>query len=454
MKILTKYKSDYRTNLKLALPIMIGQLGQVTVNIADNVMVGRLGAEALASVGLSIAIFAVFLVFGMGISFALPPVVAEADGKGDRPRISHLFKHSLVINIGYAIIALSLMLLGIPLLEHMGQVPEVVVLARPYIELSAYSLIPFMLFQTFRTLSDGKSETLPSMIAMIIGNVINIGLNYILIFGKWGAPELGVYGAALASLISRVVMLLVLILILRYWKDLWYYIKEANYRSYKRATFNKLLGLGIPTSLQMLFEIIAFSGSTILMGQISADAQAAHQIALNLITISFMICIGISVAATIRVGNQMGQGNIPKMRNAGFSAIIQATFFMAVSGIFFVFMRHLLPSFYIDDSAVINLSAGLLILAAIFQIPDGIQAVSIGALRGMQDIRIPTLVTFVAYIIIGLPLAWTMAFIFNWGPNGIWIGLMAGLFTAAILNTWRFHVVSRKMLKARTSDTN
>jgi len=446
MNIYRKYKKDYRTNLKLALPIMIGQLGQVTVNIADNVMVGRLGPEALASVGLSIAIFAVFLVFGMGISFALPPVVAEADGQGNRPRISHLFKHSLIINIGYAVMAMSIMTLGLPLLHKMGQVPEVVVLAIPYIQLSAYSLIPFMLFQTFRTLSDGKSETLPPMIAMIIGNVINIGLNYILIFGKWGAPELGVYGAALASLISRVVMLFVLILILRYWKDLWFYIKEANYLSYQRDTFSKLLGLGIPTSFQMLFEIIAFSGSTVLMGQISAIAQAAHQIALNLITVSFMICIGISVAATIRVGNQLGKGDIPAMRNAGFSAIIQATFFMAVAGIFFVCMRYILPTFYIDDTTVINLSAGLLILAAIFQIPDGVQAVSIGALRGIQDIRIPTLVTFIAYIIIGLPLAWTMAFIFDWGPNGIWIGLMAGLFTAAILNTWRFHVVSQRML--------
>jgi len=396
MNIYQKYKSDYRTNFKLALPIMIGQLGQVAVNIADNVMVGHLGPEAIASVGLSIAIFAVFIIFGMGISFALPPLVAEADGKGDRPRISHLYKHSLVINIIYAIVAMSIMIIALPLLHHIGQVPEVVELAYPYIELSAFSLLPYMLFQTYRTLSDGKSETLPPMIAMITGNIINIGLNYILIFGKWGAPELGVYGAALSSLISRIIMVLLLIVILRYWKDIWFYIKEANYRSYKWPTFKKLLGIGIPTSFQTLFEILAFSGSTILMGQISAEAQAAHQIALNLITVTFMVCIGISVAATIRVGNQLGKGK--------------------------------------------------LILAAIFQIPDGVQAVSIGALRGLQDIRIPTIVTFIAYIVIGLPLAWTMAFIFNWGPQGIWTGLMAGLFTAAILNTWRFHIVSRQLL--------
>jgi len=446
MLIYKKYKADFRTNLKLATPIMIGQLGQVTVNIADNVMVGRLGSDALAAVALSIAVFAVFLVFGMGISFALPPLVAEADGKGDDQGISYFFKHSLIINSCYAIIALIIMEMGIPLLHHIGQETTVVELAIPYIRLSAYSLIPFMLFQSLRTFSDGKSETLPPMIAMIIGNLLNIGLNYILIFGKWGAPELGVYGAALASLISRIVMIILLLIILRYWKNLWGYIRKARYKQYEWHTFKRLLNIGIPTSFQNLFEIMAFSGSTILMGRINATAQAAHQIALNMVSVTFMICIGISVAATIRVGNQLGKNDIPAMRNAGFSAILQATIFMATSGVFFVFMRYYLPTFYIDEKEVINLAAGLLILAAIFQIPDGIQAVSIGALRGLQDIKIPTLVTFVAYIIVGLPLAWVMAFTFEWGPNGIWIGLMAGLFTAAILNTWRFHKVSSDMM--------
>lgn len=445
MKIYTKYKADYRTNLKLATPIMIGQLGQVIVNIADNVMVGALGAEALAAVALSIAVFAVFLIFGMGISFALPPVVAESDGRGDDSSISRFFKHSLVINTVYAIIAISVLELGLPLLYHIGQTPEVVDLAIPYLRLSAYSILPFMLFQSLRTFADGKSETMPSMIAMIIGNLLNILLNYILIFGKWGAPELGVYGAALASLISRVVMLIVLVLLIRYWKDLWQYIRSANYRKYEWSTFKRLLHLGVPTSLQMLFEIIAFSGSTIIMGAISPQAQAAHQIALNLVTVSYVVCLGLALAATIRVGNQLGKGDIPALRNAGYSAIVQAVVFMTISGVFFMSMRYLLPTLYIDDPSVINLSAGLLILAAIFQIPDGVQAISIGALRGLQDIKYPTLVTFIAYIILGLPIAWITAFHFGWGPQGVWVGLVIGLTIAAILNTMRFDKVSRRL---------
>lgn len=446
MNIYTKYKTDYRTNLKLAAPIMIGQLGTVVVYIADNVMVGALGAEALAAVSLSIAVFSVFMIFGMGISFALPPVVAEADGSGDDREISKYFKHSLILNTVYAIIAIIILELCLPLLYNIGQTPAVVDLAIPYLRLSAYSLLPFMLFQSLRTFSDGKSETMPPMIAMIIGNALNILLNYILIFGKWGAPELGVYGAALASLISRVVMMVSLFILVRYWKNLWHYIRSAQYRNYQWTTFKKLLNLGVPTSLQMLFEIMAFSGSTIIMGVISAQAQAAHQIALNLVSTTYVICLGLSLATTIRVGNQLGKGDIPALRNAGFSSIIQAIVFMAISGVFFILMRFFLPSLYIDDISVINLSAGLLILAAIFQIPDGVQAISIGALRGMQDITYPTVVTFVAYVLVGLPLAWIMAFNFNWGPQGVWIGLLAGLSVAALLNTLRFDTRSARML--------
>jgi len=425
---------------------MIGQLGTVVVYIADNVMVGALGAEALAAVSLSIAVFSVFMIFGMGISFALPPVVAEADGSGDDREISKYFKHSLILNTVYAIIAIIILELCLPLLYNIGQTPAVVDLAIPYLRLSAYSLLPFMLFQSLRTFSDGKSETMPPMIAMIIGNALNILLNYILIFGKWGAPELGVYGAALASLISRVVMMVSLFILVRYWKNLWHYIRSAQYRNYQWTTFKKLLNLGVPTSLQMLFEIMAFSGSTIIMGVISAQAQAAHQIALNLVSTTYVICLGLSLATTIRVGNQLGKGDIPALRNAGFSSIIQAIVFMAISGVFFILMRFFLPSLYIDDISVINLSAGLLILAAIFQIPDGVQAISIGALRGMQDITYPTVVTFVAYVLVGLPLAWIMAFNFNWGPQGVWIGLLAGLSVAALLNTLRFDTRSARML--------
>ena len=202
MGIFQTYQADFRRNLTLALPIMAGQLGQILVNFIDNVMVGRLGPEALAAVSLSISIYISFMVVGMGISFALPPLIAEADGQNDRRRVSSLFKHSLIINISYALICVVIIELGLPVIELLGQDPEVVALAKPYLRLSAWAMIPMMLFQTFRAFSNGLSETMPPMIASLTGNVFNILFNYMFIYGKLGAPALGVEGAALGTLIA------------------------------------------------------------------------------------------------------------------------------------------------------------------------------------------------------------------------------------------------------------
>lgn len=418
---------------------MLGQLGQISVNLADNLMVGRLGAASLAAVSLSNAIFAAFFVVGMGISFALPPLIAEADGAQESRKMSQYFKHSLINNLVYAAIAIIIILLGIPVLHHLGQDPEVVKLAIPYLKISAWSLLPFMLFQTFRSYSDGRSETLPPMIAMILGNIINIVLNFALIFGMWGFPEMGVSGAALSSLIARTVMLIVIIGLLYFWKDLWDQIRQANYKKYQNKLFKKVWSLGIPTSLQMFFEISAFAGAAILMGQLGKVPQAAHQITINLASMTFLICTGLAMACTIRVGNQVGQKNTEALRNAGFAAILQVIFFMSCTAVLFIFTRHFLPTLYIDDQGVLQIAALLLIWAAVFQIPDGVQVTALGALRGLQDVNVPTIITFIAYWLFGLPISYVAAFIFDYGPIGIWVGLVIGLSISAALLTLRFH---------------
>ena len=237
MKFLDKYRDDFKLNLKLALPIMAGQLGQITVYLADNLMVGRLGAEALASVSLAIAIIAVPIVIGMGIAVALPTLVSEADGAGETKKISQYFKHSLIINATIGLISCVLMIVGLPLIEYLGQDPEVVKLAKTYIYMSALGMVPMMIFMTLRGFSDGMSETKPPMVAMLLGNVLNVGLNYLLIFGHYGFPALGVEGAALASLISRIAMIVFIVIILLRWKDLWTYIQACDFRKYQKIMF-------------------------------------------------------------------------------------------------------------------------------------------------------------------------------------------------------------------------
>ena len=439
-----KYKLDFRLNSKLAFPIMAAQLGQVTTNIADNIMVGQLGAAPLASVSLANSIFYMFIVFGMGISFGLPPLISQAHGGKKYRRISLYVKNSFIINMGFAVIALILMLLSVPLLAYMGQDMSVVELAKPYLVITAWSVFPFMIFQTLRTYSDGMSQTLHSMIAVLIGNVANIILNYGLIFGKLGMPQLGVKGAAIGTMISRVIMIVVIVILLYFWKDLWSHLRKINFRRFNTGVMKRILSLGVPTSLQMFFEVSAFSIAAILMGVISKEAQAAHQIAINLASITFLICTGLAMATTIRVGNQLGLQDMPAVRRVGISAMIQVTIFMVVCVLGFIFLRYYLPSLYIDNEEVIGISALLLIYAAIFQIPDGIQVVALGSLRGLQDVNIPTIITFFSYYIIGIPISAMAAFYWGMGPAGIWLGLVTGLTISAGFLTRRFLRLSKK----------
>lgn len=424
---------------------MAGQLGQTAVAVADNVMVGQLGATALAAVSFAIALFAVFFVVGMGMSFALPPLISEADGAKDHRQISQYFKHSLVINIIFAVLSLGLILAGLPLLDQLGQDPEVVLLAKEYLVFTAWSMLPYMIFQALRCYCDGMSETMVPMIIIIAGNVLNVVLNYALIFGNWGFPAMGVEGAALASLIARIFMIGGLLLLMLRWKNLWDHISACNFRVYQSAIFKKLMNLGIPTSLQMFFEVSAFSGAAIITGMISKNAQAAHQIAINLASITFMIITGLAMASTIRVGNQLGKQNPQGIRDAGFSALLQVVLIMSIFAMLFIALRHWLPLLYIDDIEVVSIASLLLVCAAIFQIPDGVQVTAQSALRGLQDVTIPTVVTFISYWLIGIPISYFSALHFGLGAVGVWIGLIFGLSISAILLTLRFRRLSSNM---------
>lgn len=444
---ITKYKKDFRLNLKLALPLMASQLGQVVVNFVDNIMVAKLGPAALAGVSFANALYAICLVFGIGISFALPPLISEAQGAVDDRRISSYFKHSLIVNLAFGVFSMILLIAFIPFMKYLGQDPEIIPHAADYMYYSALGMIPFMIFQTLRCYSDGLSETLPSMIIIILGNLLNVILNYLLIFGHWGLPEMGAAGAALSSLISRVFMVFGILIIFRHWKNLWIYLSEVRFNMYKSSYFKKILSLGIPSSFQMTFELTAFSAAAIIMGFIGKIEQASHQIAINLASITFMIATGLAMASTIRVGNQLGKGDISKVKDAGYSAMIQITIFMIVAAIGFVLARHLLPTIYMDNAEVISIAAYLLLAAAIFQIPDGIQVITLSALRGLQDVKVPTFITFLSYWLLGIPCSYILAITLEWGPIGVWIGLILGLTISAIFLSYRFKMLTDKLAK-------
>ena len=416
---------------------MTGQLGQVIVNVVDNLMVGRLGAADLAAVSLAVSMCIVFIIVGLGISFALPPLLARSDGAGQHNRVGLYFYHSLIINIIYALSCLIIIELLVPLIPYLGHDPIVVEKAIPYIHITAITMIPLMLFQSLRCFADGLSRTKLPMVAIIIGNIANIALNYMLIFGKWGAPSLGVTGAALGTLIARMLMIIVLLFLIFKQTNLGSYLKSKSLKLRKRI-FQNLLDIGVPTSLQMFFEVSGFAGAALLMGMIGKDAQAGHQIAINMSAVTFLICSGLGMAATVRVGNKLGEKNALGMRTAGISAILQVVAIMFICALIFILFRSILPTFYIDDINVIEIASILLIAAAAFQIPDGVQVVAIGALRGIQDVKIPTAITFFAYWIIGLPVSYLATFYFDFGPLGIWAGLVMGLSISSILLTIRF----------------
>jgi multidrug resistance protein, MATE family len=446
---LTSTNSNYQTHLRegflLAFPVMISMLGQVMTGVADSVMIGWTGATPLAAASLANSFFGVLLFFGIGVSYAITPLVAEADGAQEPQKIIDTLRHGLIINLTIGLLLTMLVVFGQRALFHIGQPADVVELAIPYLLIITYSIIPTMVFQTFRQFAEGMQRTRMAMVIMIACNFLNIGLNYVLIYGTWFFPELGMNGAGWATFVSRVAMAV--------WMAAYVYRAKrfANYRAgfafgnYSRALLNKMLHIGLPAGAQFIFEATAFGFSAIMMGWIGTAPLAAHQIAINLATISYMTTSGIGAAATIRVGIFFGKRDQQAIRTAGFTLIGLGLFIMLLWGILFVVGKHFLPSLYIDDPLVLQTVAPLMIIAGFFQLSDGTQVVCAGALRGLQDVKIPSLLIFVAYWVIALPIGYILAFKFDYGAEGIWYGLLIGLTLTASAMVWRFHWLSRKI---------
>ncbi|EOZ95731.1 Multi antimicrobial extrusion protein [Indibacter alkaliphilus LW1] len=443
---LLNFKDNFSKTFDLAYPVMLSQLGQVLVGVADSMMVGRLGAEPLAAASLANSIFFVVLMFGIGVSMAITPLVAMADGNKNFKKIASIFNHGFIINMLTGVMLFLLIVFFSPMLNYMNQPEEVVVLAIPYLAIITLSLLPFMFFQTFRQFAEGLSQTKQAMYITLLCNGLNVFLNWVLIYGNLGFPAMGLNGAGWATLISRVLMGLIMA---------YYVIKSKRYKGFqlsygiKKLNFpmvSKMLKIGVPTGFQYIFEVGAFSTAAIMMGWIGVNALAAHQIAINLASVSYMMASGLSAAAMVRVGNQLGRRDIPSLRDAGFTVFVMVAIFMSISAVIFILFREYLPSLYIDDLEVIRTSATLLVIAGFFQLSDGVQVVGLGALRGMSDVKVPTIVTLIAYWVIGLPLGYFFSFTLGMQEVGIWYGLLIGLTVTGILLLYRFHTLSKKML--------
>ncbi len=443
-------REQVKNTFLLAYPVMLSQLGQVAVGVADSMMVGRLGALELAASSLANSIFFVILMFGIGISMGLTPLVSKAYGKGKTYQISRLFSNSLLINFLASLSLFGVVVLFSQNLSILNQREEVEVLALPFLLIITASLVPLMVFQTFKQFVEGLSQTKQAMYITIAANLVNVFLNWLLIWGHWGFPELGFLGAAWATLISRVLMMVLMgayVLSSKRYSE--FNIQLVRFKP-NWTLCQRILKIGVPTGFQFIFEVSAFSAAAIMMGWISVNALAGHQIALNLASISYMMATGLATAGMIRVSHYIGKEDFKGMREAGMVAFGMVATFMFVCALLFFVLRFFLPTLYIDDPQVISLAASLLVLAGLFQLSDGIQVVGLGVLRGLEDVKVPTIVTFLAYWGLGLPLGYVLAFEMGFAEKGIWIGLLIGLTLTAGMLLYRFDQLSKRKVKAKT----
>ena len=452
------YTREFNQNLKLATPVMLGMLGHTFVGLIDNVMVGQLGSAELAAVSLGNSFIFIAMSLGIGFSTAITPLIAEADSENNFEKGKSSFKHGLFLCSLLGIGLFLLMLLMKPLMALLDQPDEVVALARPYLNIVAFSLIPLIMFQAFKQFSDGLSMTKYPMYATLAANILNVILNYLLIFGKFGFPELGIIGAAIGTLAARIIMLVLLwVLLKRNTKSRAYVINIKLFDLQKRM-IRKLTNLGLPSAMQMFFEIAIFTAAIWLSGLLGKNAQAANQIALNLASITFMVAIGLSVAAMVRVGNQKGLQQFEELRRIARSIFLLGLCFAIVFALIFIVFREQLPKIYVnlddplnfnDTSEVVAIAAKLLLAAGIFQLSDSLQVMVLGALRGLQDVKIPTLITFVSYWLVGFPICYFLGKADAMGSFGIWIGLLVGLTTAGILLYWRFEYLTKHLISQK-----
>jgi MATE family multidrug resistance protein len=431
-------------------------LGHTLIGIVDNIMVGKLGSTELAAVSLGNSLIFVAMSLGIGFSTAITPIVAEADAEKDTGKIRSAFHHGLLLCIVLGFMLFFLVVLAKPIMELLHQPKEVIALAKPFVDWVAFSLVPLIIYQGYKQFADGLSMTKISMYAIVMANILHVIINYLLIYGIWFFPKMGIIGAALGTVISRIAMVVFMHLILSRKEKLKPYFQDFSFKEIKKATVKKIVNLGLPSAMQMLFEVVLFTAAIWLCGTIGKTSQAANQIALSLASMTFMVAMGLSVVSMIRISNQKGLNDYKQLIVVARSIFLLAIIIEILFAVMFVALHQILPYLFLnmdnkmqllDNAEVIAISAKLLLVAAVFQISDGIQVVVLGALRGLQDVKIPMYITFVAYWVVGFPISYYLGLKTDLDAVGVWIGLLAGLTAAALFLYLRFHYLTKKLLK-------
>ena len=457
-----KYTNEFAYNFKLAYPIILGMLGHTLIMIVDNIMVGKLGSTELAAVSLGNSLIFVAMSIGIGFSTAITPLIAEAAAENDENRIKLVFQHGLFLCIVLGFMLFFTVVLCKPIMALLHQPNDVIVLAQPYLNWVAFSLVPLIIYQGYKQFADGLSLTKYSMYAIVMANVVHVVINYFLIYGIWIFPKMGILGAGLGTVISRIAMVVFMHFILVSKQQLKPYFKGFNVKILTKKITNKIISLGFPSAMQMLFEVVLFTAAIWLCGSIGKTSQAANQIALSLASSTFMVAMGLNVVAMIRVGTQKGLNDFKGLITIARSVFILAIVVEIIFAIVFILFHKQLPVFFlnvdnklqiIDNAEVITIASKLVLVAAVFQISDGIQVVVIGALRGLQDVKIPMYLTFVSYWVIGFPISYYLGLYTNLKAVGVWLGLLAGLTAASILLYVRFHYLTKKLLQNSIKST-
>lgn len=449
MSYFTTFKEDYKAILRLGIPIVIGQLGIVVVGLADNMMVGQYATLDLAAASFVNSVFNIPILFGLGFSYGLTPLVGQFFGKCDKFKIGQLLRNSLLVNGCIGLLMTVLMFIMYLNIDRMGQPEELLPLIRPYFLLHLASLLFVMLFNSFKQFADGITDTRTPMYIMLSANVLNIVGNYIFIYGKFGCPAMGVVGAGISTLIARIVMFVAFFIL--FYRKIYY---RRYLVGYKRSHYNKpdilaLNKMGWMVGLQMGLENGLFSVTGIMVGWLDKGsiALAAHQVVIAISTLGFMIYYGVGAAISVRVSNFVGSGNITAVRKttiAGYHLILCLA--LAVSLIFLIFRNHV-GILFTDAPEVLSIVSVLIYFLLAFQFGDSLQITFANALRGMGDVVSMAIVSFIGYFLIALPICYIFGFVLNWGLYGIWLGYPIGLTLTGIMLCARFYYITRNRYK-------
>lgn len=445
------YKEQYKQNLRLALPVVLTQLGQILTQFADNLMVGQYGGDdplPLAAVSFGGAVFFILFITSIGIALGMTPLIGELYAQGNRERSSHLLQNGILFYGALGIAMTAFQYAIIPLMYHLGQPVEVVDAAIPYYKMLVWSMPFVMLFFAFKQFLEGVGNTKVEMVVTIIANLANVGFNWIFIYGRCGLPEMGAVGAGLGTLLSRIIAPVLMIGYFYARREYRDYLERFALRNYSWKEVGQLTRMGLPIALQMFLESSAFVGTGIMMGWFGDGAKTAigaNQIATTIANCAFMIVMSIGAATTIRVSHCYGARNLGEMTMAAKASYHLVLAWNAFAAVVFLSLRHVIPTLFTSNAEVIRIASQLLAFAALYQLSDGIQNVSVGILRGIQDVRIIMPIALISYWLLNLPVGYLVGFTLGMGPAGLYIGFTFGLSTAAVLMILRIRRSIRKL---------